>query len=88
MNIASIVLAGGKGTRLFPLTLFHSKPAISYGGRYKLIDIPLSNSLNSNIRNIFVIGQYLTTAVGFTLFRTGSSAPVTDELEGGPVVGV
>jgi glucose-1-phosphate adenylyltransferase len=60
MNIASIVLAGGKGTRLFPLTQSHCKPAIRYGGKYRLIDIPISNSLNSNIRQIYVIGQYLT----------------------------
>lgn len=69
-NIASIILAGGKGTRLHPLTLNHSKPAVSYGGRYKLIDIPISNSLNSNIRQILVIGQYLTTEIGHHLSQT------------------
>lgn len=69
-NIASIVLAGGKGTRLFPLTLKHSKPAVSYGGRYKLIDIPISNSLNSNIRQIYVIGQYLTSDLQHHLSQT------------------
>jgi len=69
-NIASIILAGGKGTRLYPLTLYHSKPAISYGGRYKLIDIPISNSLNSNIRQIIVIGQYLTTEIAHHLSQT------------------
>ncbi|MBN1914509.1 MAG: glucose-1-phosphate adenylyltransferase [Parachlamydiales bacterium] len=70
LNIASIVLAGGKGTRLFPLTLHHSKPAIAYGGRYRLIDIPISNSLNSNIRQIFVIGQYLSAELGHHLAQT------------------
>lgn len=70
MNIASVILAGGKGTRLFPLTQFHSKPAISYAGRYKLIDIPISNSLNSNIRNIYVIGQYLTSELNHHLAQT------------------
>ncbi|NGX29587.1 MAG: Glucose-1-phosphate adenylyltransferase [Candidatus Anoxychlamydiales bacterium] len=69
-NIASIILAGGKGTRLHPLTLYHSKPAVSYGGRYRLIDIPISNSLNSNIRQILVIGQYLTTEIGHHLSQT------------------
>lgn len=59
INIAAIVLAGGKGTRLFPLTLNRCKPAVAYGGRYRLIDVPISNSLNSNIRNIYVIAQYL-----------------------------
>lgn len=69
-NIASIILAGGRGTRLYPLTINHSKPAVSYGGRYKLIDIPISNSLNSNIRQIFVIAQYLTTELGHHLSQT------------------
>jgi glucose-1-phosphate adenylyltransferase len=59
IQIASIVLAGGKGERLYPLTLNHSKPAITYGGRYRLIDIPISNSLNSSVNEIYVIAQYL-----------------------------
>lgn len=70
INIATIILAGGKGTRLYPLTLNHSKPAISFGGRYKLIDIPISNSLNSNIRQIYVIGQYLTSELQHHLSQT------------------
>lgn len=68
--IASIILAGGEGTRLFPLTKNHSKPAVCYGGRYKLIDIPISNSLNSDIRHIFVIGQYLTAELQHHLAQT------------------
>lgn len=59
INVASVILAGGKGERLFPLTINHSKPAMIYGGRYRLIDIPVSNSLNSNINEIFVLAQYL-----------------------------
>jgi glucose-1-phosphate adenylyltransferase len=70
LGIASIILAGGKGTRLFPLTLNHSKPGVSYGGRYKLIDIPISNSLNSNIRQIIVIGQYLVAELSHHLNQT------------------
>ncbi len=69
-NIASVILAGGKGTRLFPLTLHHSKPAVCYGGRYRLVDIPISNSLNSNIRQIIVIGQYLVTELHHHLSQT------------------
>jgi glucose-1-phosphate adenylyltransferase len=60
IEVATIILAGGQGTRLHPLTLHHSKPAISYGGRYRLIDIPISNSINSDFRQIFVIAQYLS----------------------------
>jgi glucose-1-phosphate adenylyltransferase len=69
-SIASVILAGGKGTRLYPLTIHHSKPAIRYGGKYRLIDIPLSNSLNSNIQTIFVIGQYLTAELQHHLDQT------------------
>lgn len=58
--VATIILAGGQGTRLHPLTIHHSKPAVSYGGRYRLIDIPISNSINSDFRQIFVIAQYLS----------------------------
>ncbi len=56
-NVACVILAGGKGTRLFPLTKTRCKPAVSFGGRYRLIDVPISNSLNSNLQNIFVISQ-------------------------------
>lgn len=55
---ATIILAGGQGTRLFPLTATRCKPAVSFGGRYRLIDIPISNSLNAGIAQIFVISQY------------------------------
>jgi glucose-1-phosphate adenylyltransferase len=57
-RVAAIVLAGGEGSRLFPLTKIRCKPSVSFGGRYRLIDIPLSNALNSNIQRLFVISQY------------------------------
>ncbi|HSW71804.1 MAG TPA: sugar phosphate nucleotidyltransferase, partial [Chlamydiales bacterium] len=60
-NIAAIVLAGGQGKRLFPLTMNHCKPAVPFGGRYRIIDIPISNALNSNIRKMYVLAQYLTS---------------------------
>ncbi|MES2199681.1 MAG: sugar phosphate nucleotidyltransferase [Chlamydiota bacterium] len=60
-KIASIVLAGGLGTRLHPLTLHRCKPAVCFAGRYRLIDIPISNSLNSQIFQIFVISQYFAS---------------------------
>jgi glucose-1-phosphate adenylyltransferase len=62
-NICTIVLAGGQGTRLFPLTETRCKPAVSFGGRYRLIDIPLSNSLNSHLRRIFVIAQFYASGL-------------------------
>jgi glucose-1-phosphate adenylyltransferase len=62
-RVACIILAGGKGTRLFPLTEHRCKPAVNFGGRYRLIDIPISNSLNSNMNHIFVISQYFSSAL-------------------------
>jgi glucose-1-phosphate adenylyltransferase len=53
-----LILGGGAGSRLFPLTKDRSKPAVPIGGRYRLIDIPISNCLNSGINKIFVLTQY------------------------------
>lgn len=60
-RVASIILAGGQGTRLYPLTESRCKPSVAFGGRYRLIDIPLSNSLNSQIRRIYVISQFFAS---------------------------
>lgn len=60
-EVMSIILAGGQGTRLFPLTLKRCKPAVTFGGRFRLIDIPITNSLNSGIREIAVISQFFAT---------------------------
>ena len=48
-KVLAFVLAGGKGERLFPLTVFRSKPAVPFGGRYRIIDFVLSNFVNSSI---------------------------------------
>lgn len=56
--VVAIVLGGGRGTRLSPLTLHRSKPAVPIGGKYRLIDIPISNCLNSGLRRIFVLTQF------------------------------
>ncbi|MEZ4984214.1 MAG: glucose-1-phosphate adenylyltransferase [Saprospiraceae bacterium] len=58
IKIISVILGGGAGTRLFPLTQERSKPAVPIGGKYRLIDIPISNCLNSGIRRMFVLTQY------------------------------
>jgi glucose-1-phosphate adenylyltransferase len=57
-NVVAGILAGGKGTRLWPLTASRAKPAVPFGGSYRLIDFPLSNCLNSTIRKILVFPQY------------------------------
>jgi glucose-1-phosphate adenylyltransferase len=57
-DVLAVILGGGRGTRLFPLTAHRSKPAVPIGGKYRLIDIPVSNCLNSDLRRIFVLTQY------------------------------
>lgn len=57
-NIVACILAGGQGTRLWPLTANRAKPAVRFGGSYRLIDFPLSNCVNSTIRKILVFPQY------------------------------
>jgi glucose-1-phosphate adenylyltransferase len=53
-----IILGGGQGTRLFPLTQTRSKPAVPIGGKYRLIDVPISNCLHAGVRRIFVLTQF------------------------------
>lgn len=57
-HVLSIILAGGAGKRLFPLTQDRSKPAVPLGGKYRLIDIPISNCINSGLKKIFVLTQF------------------------------
>jgi glucose-1-phosphate adenylyltransferase len=57
-HVISIILAGGAGKRLFPLTSDRSKPAVPLAGKYRLIDIPISNSINSGLNRMFVLTQY------------------------------
>jgi glucose-1-phosphate adenylyltransferase len=80
MNDAlAVILGGGRGSRLFPLTHQRSKPAVPIGGKYRLIDIPISNCLNSNLRRMFVLTQYnseslnkhITQTYKFDVFSSG-----------------
>ncbi len=57
-EVLAIILGGGQGSRLFPLTHHRSKPAVPIGGKYRLIDIPISNCLHADIRRIFVLTQF------------------------------
>ncbi|HAC14888.1 MAG TPA: glucose-1-phosphate adenylyltransferase, partial [Bacteroidetes bacterium] len=54
----SVILGGGQGSRLYPLTKSRSKPAVPIGGKYRLVDIPISNCLHSDIRRIYVLTQF------------------------------
>ncbi|MCB2212661.1 glucose-1-phosphate adenylyltransferase [bacterium] len=76
-NVLAMILGGGRGSRLFPLTKERSKPAVPLAGKYRLIDIPISNCINSGIDRIFVLTQFLaqslnqhiSTAYRFDPFR-------------------
>jgi glucose-1-phosphate adenylyltransferase len=81
-DVLAVILGGGRGTRLHPLTLHRSKPAVPIAGKYRLIDIPISNCLNSDLRRIFVLTQYnsesLNKHIGLTYkFDLFSSAFVS-----------
>ncbi|MEM6656310.1 MAG: glucose-1-phosphate adenylyltransferase [Planctomycetota bacterium] len=62
-NVVAVVLGGGRGTRLQPLTTYRSKPAVPLAGKYRLIDIPIINCLNSGVDHIFVLTQFMTTSL-------------------------
>ncbi len=57
-NVIALILGGGQGTRLYPLTKFRAKPAVPIGGKYRLIDIPVSNCINSGLNKIYVLTQF------------------------------
>ncbi len=62
-NVLAVILGGGRGTRLFPLTQFRAKPAVPIGGKFRLIDIPISNCLHWDIKKIMVLTQFNTASL-------------------------
>ena len=69
-DVTAVILGGGKGSRLFPLTQYRAKPAVGFGGKYRIIDIPLSNCINSGIKRIFVLTQFLSTSLHRHIMQT------------------
>ena len=69
-NVISIVLGGGRGTRLFPLTHSRSKPAVPIAGKYRLVDIPISNCLNSGFNKILVLTQFNSASLNSHIKNT------------------
>jgi len=69
-SVASIILGGGEGLRLHPLTLTRCKPAINFGGKYRLIDVPISNSIHADCYKIFVLTQFLSSSLHHHIFQT------------------
>lgn len=76
-RVATIILGGGQGARLFPLTVHRCKPAICFGGKYRLIDVPISNALNSGCFKIFVITQFLASSLHQHILKTYRLDPFT-----------
>ncbi len=62
-DVLSLILGGGRGTRLYPLTKLRSKPAVPLAGKYRLIDIPISNCINSGCNRIYVLTQFLSVSL-------------------------
>jgi glucose-1-phosphate adenylyltransferase len=62
-SVLSLILGGGRGTRLYPLTQLRSKPAVPVAGKYRLIDIPISNCLNSGVNRVYVLTQFLSVSL-------------------------
>jgi glucose-1-phosphate adenylyltransferase len=69
-NTIAVILGGGRGTRLFPLTHLRSKPAVPIAGNYRLIDIPVSNCMHSGLRRIFVLTQFNSQSLNRHLAQT------------------
>ena len=69
-DVMALILGGGQGTRLYPLTKLRAKPAVPIGGKYRLIDIPISNCLNSGIHKIYVLTQFLSASLHRHIYQT------------------
>lgn len=77
-RVLSIILGGGAGTRLYPLTKFRAKPAVSLAGKYRLIDIPVSNCINSEIHKIYVLTQFNSASLNRHIARTYQFSQFTE----------
>jgi len=74
-DILAVIMGGGQGTRLFPLTKVRAKPAVPIGGKYRLIDIPISNCINSNINRIALLTQFNSVSLHRHITRTYNFDP-------------
>jgi glucose-1-phosphate adenylyltransferase len=69
-DVLTLILGGGQGTRLYPLTHMRSKPAVPLGGKYRLIDIPISNCLHAGLKRIFVLTQFNSASLNRHIAQT------------------
>src|SRR5512144_9772 len=78
-QVLVMILAGGEGKRLYPLTVDRAKPAVPFGGRYRIIDIVLSNFVNSGLTRIKVLTQYKSASLEEHIARTWRLSPMLDQ---------
>src|SRR6058998_2981381 len=78
-NVLAVIMGGGAGSRLFPLTKERSKPAVPLAGKYRLVDIPISNCINSNLKRIYLLTQFNSAS----LHRHISQSYKFDQFSGG-----
>src|SRR3954471_7137932 len=78
-NVLSIIMGGGQGTRLFPLTKERAKPAVPLAGKYRIVDIPISNCINSGLRRVYLLTQFNSAS----LHRHISQSYKFDHFNGG-----
>ena len=77
-NVLAIILGGGRGTRLYPLTKRRAKPAVPLAGKYRLIDIPVSNCINSQIQKMYVLTQFNSASLNRHLVNTYRFSPFSE----------
>jgi glucose-1-phosphate adenylyltransferase len=76
-DVLAIILGGGRGTRLYPLTKRRAKPAVPLAGKYRLIDVPVSNCINSDIDKIYVLTQFNSASLNRHIINTYRMSPFT-----------
>ena len=81
-GLAAIILGGGAGSRLYPLTKQRAKPAVPIGGAYRLIDVPMSNCINSGISKIYILTQFNSTSLNRHLARYACFTQLSRPLRG------
>ncbi|MGB9596504.1 MAG: sugar phosphate nucleotidyltransferase, partial [Candidatus Poribacteria bacterium] len=69
-DIIAVILGGGRGERLYPLTKDRAKPAVPIAGKFRLVDIPISNCIHAEINRIFVLTQFNSTSLNRHIVRT------------------
>ena len=73
-NVLGVIMGGGRGSRLYPLTKERAKPAVPLAGKYRLIDVPISNCINSGISRIYVLTQFLSESLHLFLIHLATES--------------